>query len=76
MVKAGQVVKVKVVEIDLQRNRIALTMRLDDAAKPAEARASGPSGQQRREGGGGKPRMPQQPAPMGAMALALAKLRR
>ena len=66
VVKGGQVVKVKVkvVEVDLKRNRIALTTRLDDAARPAEAR------------GGGKARTPQQPAPMGAMALALAKLKR
>ena len=32
LVKAGDVVKVKVLEIDLQRRRIALTMRLGDAA--------------------------------------------
>ena len=30
VVKAGQIVKVKVVEVDLERNRIGLTMRLDD----------------------------------------------
>jgi uncharacterized protein len=29
-VKTGDVVKVKVMEVDLQRKRIALTMRLDD----------------------------------------------
>ncbi|GAA0415682.1 Tex family protein [Cocleimonas flava] len=33
VVKAGQIVKVKVQEIDLQRKRIALTMRLTDSAK-------------------------------------------
>ncbi|MEO7030787.1 MAG: S1 RNA-binding domain-containing protein, partial [Herbaspirillum sp.] len=32
VVKAGQVVKVKVLEIDEKRKRIALTMRLSDAA--------------------------------------------
>jgi len=30
VVKAGDVVKIKVVEVDLKRNRIALTMRLND----------------------------------------------
>lgn len=35
VVKAGDVVKVKVVEVDLKRNRIALTMRLND--KPESA---------------------------------------
>ena len=34
VVKAGQVVKVKVVEVDAKRNRVALTMRLNDAAVP------------------------------------------
>ncbi|VAW71314.1 Transcription accessory protein (S1 RNA-binding domain) [hydrothermal vent metagenome] len=33
VVKAGDVVKVKVMEIDVQRKRIALTMRLDDESK-------------------------------------------
>jgi uncharacterized protein len=32
-VKAGDVVKVKVLEVDQQRKRIALSMRLDDSAK-------------------------------------------
>ncbi|PPZ37658.1 RNA-binding transcriptional accessory protein, partial [Escherichia coli] len=30
VVKAGDIVKVKVMEVDLQRKRIALTMRLDE----------------------------------------------
>lgn len=33
IVKAGDIVKVKVLEIDEKRNRIALTMRLDDSRK-------------------------------------------
>ena len=41
VVKAGQVVKVKVLEVDLPRQRIALTMRMSD--EPSAARpASGP----------------------------------
>ena len=32
VVKAGEVVKVKVLEVDAARKRIALTMRLDDSA--------------------------------------------
>jgi uncharacterized protein len=35
LVKAGDVVKVKVLEVDLQRRRIALTMRLGDASQRA-----------------------------------------
>jgi uncharacterized protein len=38
VVKAGDVVKVKVLEVDLQRRRIALTMKLDEAP-PREQRA-------------------------------------
>jgi len=39
VVKAGDIVKVKVMEVDLQRGRIALSMRLDDA--PGAARGMG-----------------------------------
>ncbi|MEW6998841.1 Tex family protein [Colwelliaceae bacterium BS250] len=35
VVKAGDIVKVKVLEVDAQRKRISLTMRLDEQAKPA-----------------------------------------
>jgi uncharacterized protein len=41
-VKAGDIVKVKVLEVDLPRKRIALTMRLDDPV--GEARTSAPRG--------------------------------
>ena len=40
--KAGDVVKVKVLEVDLQRKRIALTMKLDEAparGRPAESQS-------------------------------------
>jgi len=36
-VKAGQIVKVKVMEVDVHRKRIALTMRLDDRVEDAKA---------------------------------------
>src|SRR5512135_120241 len=41
IVKAGDVVKVKVLEVDVKRRRIALSMRLDEAAAPREAQPSG-----------------------------------
>lgn len=41
VVKAGQLVKVKVVEVDLPRNRIALTMRLDDPVGDRSADQAG-----------------------------------
>lgn len=79
VVKAGQVVKVKVLEVDVKRKRIALTMRLADAA---------PAPGERRDGDGRAARGPQRPAARqpgprrdeapasGAMAAAFAKLRR
>jgi protein Tex len=39
IVKAGEVVKVKVLEVDEKRKRIALTMRLEDQAVRREAGA-------------------------------------
>ncbi len=39
VVKAGDIVKVKVMEVDIQRKRIALTMRLDE--QPGEGNARG-----------------------------------
>jgi uncharacterized protein len=76
VVKAGQVVKVKVLEVDVKRKRIALTMRLSDAvpaagAKPAQRgdrndakRLSQHQQQQSR-----------QPVANNAMAAAFAKLK-
>jgi uncharacterized protein len=72
VVKAGDIVKVKVLEVDLARKRIALTMRLSDDAAPAQKgkpESVGPRGAK-------MPRRDTQPEPQGAMAAALAKLRR
>ncbi|WP_038909201.1 Tex family protein [Dickeya oryzae] len=41
VVKAGDIVKVKVLEVDLQRKRIALTMRLDEQPGEGNSRRSG-----------------------------------
>ena len=74
IVKAGQVVKVKVLEVDLPRQRISLTMRMSD--EPGKGR-SHDAGQQR-----GAPLSRQQarhnnPAPAGnAMAAAFARLKK
>jgi uncharacterized protein len=80
VVKAGQVVKVKVLEVDEKRKRIALTMRLTDTAgqansRPASAAPRDNRGQSRPAGGKPTNRAPAQ-APMGgAMAAAFAKLK-
>lgn len=68
VVKAGDVVKVKVLEVDLPRRRITLTMRLEDEAEAPVGSARG------RTRGSRAAQRP--PAPQGAMAAALAKLRR
>ena len=72
VVKTGDVVKVRVVEVDLARKRIALTMKLD-AATPRGADAGNrfqAAGRQERARGGA----PAGPA-AGAMAAAFAKLK-
>jgi len=82
VVKAGDVVKVKVLEVDVPRKRIALTMRLaDEVRKPApQDRAQASKGQ---AASNPSPRgRPQTPAPTrqaataGAMAEAFARLKR
>jgi len=75
VVKAGQIVKVKVVEVDIPRKRIALTMRLD--AAPLLAEEHNARGNDRR---GNTPyRQPgerQVARPESAMAAAFAGLKR
>ena len=83
VVKPGQIVKVKVLEVDVKRQRISLTMRLDDA--PGGASASGrvpsevsahPSQNQRDRRPPAPPRAPErQPQPAGTMAMAMALAR-
>jgi uncharacterized protein len=75
VVKAGQVVKVKVLEVDDRRKRIALTMRLCDSAPQADA---APRREPRPQGrpATGKPQRPVAPSPAnGAMAAAFARLK-
>ena len=74
VVKTGQVVKVRVVEVDLARKRIALTMKLDTAV-PAPGAAKGDNRFQP-AARGQQPRPGAQPAAQGAMAAAFSKLRR
>jgi uncharacterized protein len=76
VVKAGQVVKVKVLEVDEKRKRIALTMRLTDSA--VESSKTGVP----RDRASDAKRMAQhkkqearQPAASGAMAAAFAKFK-
>ena len=79
VVKAGDVVKVKVVEIDPARKRISLTMRLTDAAAAPkslhESSARNRPAQARSDRTRDKPRA-EAPKPSGAMADAFARLKR
>ncbi|MCX5415467.1 Tex family protein [Streptomyces sp. NBC_00059] len=57
VVKPGDIVKVKVMEVDLPRKRVSLTLRLDDEAT---AGAGGGQGPKRERGGGRGDRPPRQ----------------
>ena len=82
VVKAGQVVKVKVLEVDEKRKRIALTMRLTDEA-PRESSKAGAKPEQRAPNRPrtAEPRKPQEdrrqaPPINNAMAAAFGKLKK
>jgi uncharacterized protein len=71
VVRVGQTVQVRVVEVDIARKRIALSMRKDDGTPRPTGGASG-AGAGRPGGRTGKPAA----APQGAMAEAFARLRK
>ena len=79
VVKAGDVVKVKVLEVDLERKRVALTMRMSDSVPEAGTKAgsaaprSRPAGPNRAPGE--RDRAARAPAALGAMAQAFARTR-
>jgi uncharacterized protein len=77
VVKAGDVVKVKVLEVDEKRKRVALTMRLNDNAPAHEKTAHTSSGAAFRPKSTGNPRPSSSspPAAGGTMAAAFAKLK-
>jgi uncharacterized protein len=68
VVKAGDIVRVKVLEVDVARQRIALSMRLDDAVQPARADAGRAAVK-----GKAAAAMRQPEAAAGSLADALAK---
>jgi uncharacterized protein len=79
VVRPGDVVRVKVLGVDIARNRISLTLRLDDEKDQGAAPRSG-SARPAPAPGRGKPRPPSAgrppgrgPAPEGAMADALRR---
>lgn len=74
VVRTGQIVKVKVLEVDMARKRIALTMRLDD--EPGGRTSSGTGPVRAGVRGSDRDKAAHTPAPAGAMAAAFAKLKR
>jgi uncharacterized protein len=76
VVKSGDIVKVKVLEVDVARKRIALTLRLDDEAGGKTERPSqGMPGDNSRasKSSSSVPRKPQQQSGGGALAEALRR---
>lgn len=81
VVKTGDVVTVKVLEVDVHRKRIGLTMRMDDEpnqeSKRSHQKSAGGANKHSNDRAknnrnhGGKPRKQQTKAPAGAMAAAL-----
>ncbi|MDX1466738.1 MAG: S1 RNA-binding domain-containing protein, partial [Halomonas sp.] len=83
VVKAGDIVRVKVMSVDLPRSRIGLTMRLGD--QPEAPGDEGPAGKSRRAGGEARGRgkaarsqapKPEQGGQMGALGAALLKAKK
>jgi uncharacterized protein len=72
VVKAGDVVKVKVLEIDLKRRRIALTMKLTQPVEPGTAGSASRSPAPAPP----RPAAPPARAPQTSLAAAFSKLRR
>ncbi|MGV0791395.1 Tex family protein [Mycolicibacterium sp. XJ1819] len=71
VVRSGQVVRVKVVDVDVERQRIGLSLRLNDS--PTEKGKRPDRGTPRRKGGGQNSRRPAADASGGSMAEALRK---
>ncbi len=77
IVKPGQIVKVKVLEVDTARQRISLTMRLDDQADTpspsADIRTTQPQKPRKQQSRDSQQKTSRKPEPVSALALALAR---
>ncbi|HTE94920.1 MAG TPA: Tex family protein, partial [Bradyrhizobium sp.] len=75
VVKSGDIVKVKVLEVEVARKRIALTLRLDDevGGKSERSAPGKPRDISRASMTSSAPRKPQEPAGGGALAEALRR---
>ncbi|MDK8307052.1 Tex family protein [Corynebacterium imitans] len=75
VVRSGEVVKVKVMDVDVERQRIGLSLRLDDEPGQEPKRGGGKPSQSRggKRRGGGRRGVDKQKAPGGSMADALKR---
>ena len=74
VVKSGDIVKVKVLEVEVARKRIALTLRLDDeTGRKSERPAQGKPRDNSNAKTSAAPRKPQEPSGGGALAEALRR---
>jgi uncharacterized protein len=76
VVKSGDIVKVKVLEVEVQRKRIALSLRMDDAVGPKADRPQadrGPRVNERQSMSSSAPKKQGEPAVGGAFAEALRR---
>lgn len=55
VVKPGDIVKVKVMDVDIPRKRVSLTLRLDDDAAAGQGGGQGPKRERNAQGGGERP---------------------
>ncbi|MFD9768419.1 Tex family protein [[Kitasatospora] papulosa] len=55
VVKPGDIVKVKVMDVDIPRKRVSLTLRLDDEATTGQGGGQGPKRERNTQGGGERP---------------------
>ena len=85
VVKTGEVVKVKVMQVDVARNRIALTMRLDDEVdkhakkdtnKAAQNKSGNTKNQDSYQNKSQRHNKPKAEQPITAMAAAFAKMKK
>ena len=76
VVKTGDIVKVRVLEVDLARKRVSLTMKLDAPTAPrGDSNSYKPAARGERSAQGPRSAQPQaQPQGASAMAAAFAKL--
>lgn len=75
VVKAGQIVTVRVVSVDLERRRIALSMRKDDGAAQASER-SAPASRRSKPQAARPAQKPSSPGSLGALLADAMKTRR